>query len=72
MKQSTLLTTLLVVLVILAGVQLIEVASLKSEVPDTTGRVAVPNTQAGGPSDGDMSGHHDGSQQAQPQMVGGC
>ena len=72
MNQGTLLTALLVVLVVLAGVQSIEVASLKSEAQDTTGRVSLPNAQASGSSGEDMSSHHDGSQQAQPQMVGGC
>ena len=72
MKQSALLTVLLVVLVILAGVQSIEVASLKSGAQDTAGMVSLPNAQASGSSDDDMSGHHDGSQRAQAQMVGGC
>lgn len=72
MKQSTLLTVLLVVLVILAGVQSIEVVSLKSGTQDIAGRVSVPNAQPSSSSDDDMSSHHDGSQQGQSQMVGGC
>ncbi len=72
MEKSTLLTALLIGLVILSGVQAIEIMSMKSDASPSQlsqGRVAIN-------SNDDMSSHHGGGQpqqsQQSPQMVGGC
>lgn len=73
MEKSTLLTALLIGLVVLSGVQAIEIMSMKSDSSSQSsqGRVAIN-------SNDDMSSHHGGggqqqtSSQQSPQMVGGC